>query len=482
MAAEEANNEEFLKWKLLPASISDEFQPDPLTGEQYIRLAKAINRPKYMLKLLHQMLFKNNALLGDQNKCAQYLLQYFDSEQGQNQNKKKLDPHTYFAEKFSGMKSFPSEALESMKGKYGETGTSKTEFACMKHIVKVDPMLMRLSLKPSPQGQMVRKVIDDEDLQNIIVHFAGKQWVSYFEQTIKSSAGLSKSEAIKEVREKDLAFLPLKDWRQEHYDAAKQPYVFATGVLVTEIKEAMSSLGFKQRTHEKYITKLQEVTEMDVSNDDNVAAKLAMEQQLEKHEWKTLMEAAVNKMKKFVDFGNGFIFCPSEEGVNSSWDDVSYEDLSTHVGVLFAKMQSKRIFAQAGYQTTSSDGNSQKDIEYGAANAKETDLHWDKSQQKAREGKLTGVSSQIGQAMYSNMLVSLHIRPHTPVHEAVNELYHEARRVALKRRDVGDPRCMTTISFCSGTLAFLQGVGMEWRVVHMIDKILSTAQNNGHPE
>ena len=95
---------------------------------------------------------------------------------------------------------------------------------------------------------------------------------------------------------------------------------------------------------------------------------------------------------------------------------------------------------QAGYQTASSDGNSQKDIEYGAANAKETDLHWDKSQQKAREGKLTGVSSQIGQAMYSNMLVSLHIRPHTPVHEAVNELYHEARRVALKRRDVGDQR------------------------------------------
>jgi hypothetical protein len=84
MAAEEANNEEFLKWKLLPANISDEFQPDALTGEQYIRLAKAINRPKYMLKLLHQMLFKYNALLGDQNRCAQYLLQYFDSEQGQN--------------------------------------------------------------------------------------------------------------------------------------------------------------------------------------------------------------------------------------------------------------------------------------------------------------------------------------------------------------------------------------------------------------
>ena len=83
---------------------------------------------------------------------------------------------------------------------------------------------------------------------------------------------------------------------------------------------------------------------MDESNDDDIAAKLAQKLQLEKHEWKTLMEAAVNKMKKFVDFGNGFIFCPSEEGVNSSWDDVSYEDLSTHVGVLFAKMQSKRIF------------------------------------------------------------------------------------------------------------------------------------------
>ena len=67
MAAEVATNEEVLKWKLLPANISDEFQPDALTGEQCNRLAKAINRPGFMLKLLHQMLFKHNALLGDQN-------------------------------------------------------------------------------------------------------------------------------------------------------------------------------------------------------------------------------------------------------------------------------------------------------------------------------------------------------------------------------------------------------------------------------
>ena len=120
-------------------------------------------------------------------------------------------------------------------------------------IVKVDPMLMRLSLKPSPKRQMVRKVIEDEDLQNIIIHFARDHWVSYFEQTVKSSAGLSKTETIKEVREKDLAFLPLKDWRQEHYDAAKQPYVFATGELVSEINEAMKALGFKQKIYSKYI-------------------------------------------------------------------------------------------------------------------------------------------------------------------------------------------------------------------------------------
>jgi hypothetical protein len=132
-----------------------------------------------------------------------------------------------------------------MKGKYVETGTSKTKFACMSHIVKSDPMLVRLSLKPSPKGEMVRKVIDDEDLQNFIIHFAGKHWVSYFEQTVKSSVGISKNETIKEVTEMDLAFLPLIDWRQEHYDRAKQPYVFQTGVLMTEIKEAMNSLGLK---------------------------------------------------------------------------------------------------------------------------------------------------------------------------------------------------------------------------------------------
>ena len=77
MAAEEATKVEVHKWKLLPANISDEFQPDPLTGEQYICLAKAINRPKFMLELLHQILFKQNALLRDQNRCAQYYYPLF---------------------------------------------------------------------------------------------------------------------------------------------------------------------------------------------------------------------------------------------------------------------------------------------------------------------------------------------------------------------------------------------------------------------
>ena len=172
MAAEEATNIEVHKWKLLPANISVEFQPDPLTGKQYICLAKAINRPKFMLKLLHQILFKQNALLGDQNGCAQYLTQYFDSDQGLNQSNMKSDPHTFFVDKFSGLKSFPCEVLGSMREVYEETSNSKIKFSCMKRIVKYEPMLMRLSLKPSSEGERVRKVIYDEDLQNIIVHLA----------------------------------------------------------------------------------------------------------------------------------------------------------------------------------------------------------------------------------------------------------------------------------------------------------------------
>ena len=234
MAAEEATNVEVHKWKLLPANISVEFQPDPLTDKQYICLAKAINRPKFMLKLLHQILFKQNALLGDQNGCAQYLTQYFDSDQGLNQSKMKMDPHTFFVEKFSGLKSFPSEALEAMSDMYAETSNSKAKYACMKRIVKYEPMLVRLSLKPSSKGERVRKVIYDEDLQNIIVHLAGNHWESYFNQTDTSSGGLLKTET-KEVRERDLAFLKLEDWGPEHWERAKQPYVFATGELVSEI-------------------------------------------------------------------------------------------------------------------------------------------------------------------------------------------------------------------------------------------------------
>ena len=94
MAAEEATDVEVHKRKLLPANISAEFQPDPLTEKQYICLAKAINRPKFMLKLLHQILFKQNALLGDQNGCAQYLTQYIDFDHVLNQSKIKIDPHS----------------------------------------------------------------------------------------------------------------------------------------------------------------------------------------------------------------------------------------------------------------------------------------------------------------------------------------------------------------------------------------------------
>ena len=173
------------------------------------------------------------------------------------------------------------------------------------------------------------------------------------------------------------------------------------------------------------------------------------------------MDEADIKMKRVVDFGRGYLYCPSDDGLNSSWDDVSYADIATHVGVMFAKVQSKRIFAQAGYPTASSDGHSQKEIETRAANSNACDLNRDKSKQKAFDLKLTGVSAQIGQAMYNNMSVSSHISPFSPNHEAMNEPYQDARRMALNRKDVGDPRCMTTISYCSGTLAFLQSVGME---------------------
>ena len=152
---------------------------------------------------------------------------------------------------------------------------------------------------------------------------------------------------------------------------------------------------------------------MDVSNDDNVAAKASKGTAIKTTWMEDTDKGSWYQDEKFVDFGNGFIFCSSEIGANSSWDDVSYEELATHAGVLFAKFQSKRIFVQAGYQTASSDGNSQKEIETGAANANACDLNWDKSMQKALDQKLTGVSSQIGQALYSNMSVSLHIRPFT---------------------------------------------------------------------
>ena len=190
---------------------------------------------------------------------------------------------------------------------------------------------MRLSLKPSSKGERVRKVIYDEDLQNIIVHLAGNHWESYFNQTVTSSGGLSKTETTKEVRERDLAFLPLEDWGPEHWERAKQPYVFATGELVSEMKEAMNVLGLKEKIHAKYTTALEEVEAMDESNDDDIAAKLAQKLQLEKHEWKTLMEEADIKMKRVVDFGRGYLYCPSDNDLNSSRDDVSYADIATHV-------------------------------------------------------------------------------------------------------------------------------------------------------
>ena len=46
------------KWDLLPKAVVEEFRVEVLTDEQYVTLAKTINRPKFMLKLLHKMLKK----------------------------------------------------------------------------------------------------------------------------------------------------------------------------------------------------------------------------------------------------------------------------------------------------------------------------------------------------------------------------------------------------------------------------------------
>ena len=63
------------KWETLPKTVADEFNVDVLKEEQYVSLAKAINRPKYMLKLLYAMLKKGNVLGGDKQECANYLTQ-----------------------------------------------------------------------------------------------------------------------------------------------------------------------------------------------------------------------------------------------------------------------------------------------------------------------------------------------------------------------------------------------------------------------
>ena len=67
------------KWDLLPKAVVEEFKVDVLTEDQYVTLAKAINRPKFMLKLLYKMLKKGNVMGSDKQECANYLVQYLNT-------------------------------------------------------------------------------------------------------------------------------------------------------------------------------------------------------------------------------------------------------------------------------------------------------------------------------------------------------------------------------------------------------------------
>ena len=169
------------KWETLPKTVADEFNVDVLKEEQYVSLAKAINRPKYMLKLLYAMLKKGNVLGGDKQECANYLAQYLDTSESNNESKLKVDPVTFFMNVFGGTNAFPVEFILSMKDVYDSDRNGKS---CLKTIaMNNDTTLISLALKPSPSGQRARKVIYDLELQLFIKNaHPGNKWDDYFNQ------------------------------------------------------------------------------------------------------------------------------------------------------------------------------------------------------------------------------------------------------------------------------------------------------------
>ena len=102
------------KWETLPKTVTEEFKVDVLKEEQYVSLAKAINRPKCMLKLLYGMLKKGNVLGGDKQECANYLTQYLDTSESNNESKLKVDPVTFFMNVFGDMSAIPIEIIQAM--------------------------------------------------------------------------------------------------------------------------------------------------------------------------------------------------------------------------------------------------------------------------------------------------------------------------------------------------------------------------------
>lgn len=264
------------KWDLLPKAVADEFKEDVLKEEQYVTLAKAINRPKFMLKLLYKMLKKGNVMGSDKQECANYLVQYLNTQSdGDNESKLKVDPVTFFMNVFGGMNVFPMEIIASMEDVYN---SNKSDKACLKTLVKKNNMkLNTLALQTSPSGERARKVIYDQELQEFIKDaYPGDKWNDYFDSKKEGSGGVGSSgkKAEAPVTERDLAFRPLAEWREEEWDLARQPFIMITPDLENASEVAMISAGLKEEAYVDYKQKALLIEQMGVDTSEDVTTKM----------------------------------------------------------------------------------------------------------------------------------------------------------------------------------------------------------------
>ena len=471
------------KWDLLPKAVVEEFKIEVLTDDQYVTLAKAINRPKFMLKLLYNMLKRGNVMGNDKKECANYLVQYLNTQSdGDNESKLKVDPVTFFMNVFGGMNAFPWEFIASMTDIYN---SDKTAMWCLKSIVmKNDMKLNTLALKRPRRGsgERARKIIFDREFEKFIEETDPyDKWKDYFNMTYESDGtGLLKQKVSGRVTERDLAFQSISDWGIHEWQLAKEPFIMLTPELEKEMQVAMKSAGLKEDAYVDYKKEALSIDamDMDVAGIDD---KMKAIEALQRHEWLVQIETFSKKMEKHFDFQAQYIYC-DQNSDGEGWAKVDFEDLSIHLAVIMQKLTSKGRFSQAIYPLENQTVDSQTEIETGAKNANLCDMNWTKSRAKQQEAKLTNATSAIGEAMYNGMSPSSIIEPSSPACVLIHKLFLELREEVLGEQHVSYMKDVAAISYSSGTQAFIKAQAMEWLLVDLLSKVIIKAGENGQEE